>query len=379
MSEEVATRDRKDHAKKEKRHKKKRTSEEDEADDDETLVKKSKSSKRRRLDDDAVEEEENKKEKKEKKKKEKKSGRKSVSFTEDTKNEEEDNSSAEDVSAEAVQTTQKTDDEPSPEESPEAKKQRKREIRAQRRQSQSPAQSDGQKATPAASYDSDDKSALSYLSQYHTDRSAWKFQKNRESQLLKKALSLDDVPAEYNQALFAYLKGLKSEGARQRLRKNAQDTIKLDEGEAVNAEEGEEAADGDDKEENKKDTAVPPPLPELSKEAYDEAIHRFKGNLNAGVKDFDDGISFQDADAEIQRRFEKRRRAELVLWTVRGKISKPSTLTSTSAAEIETTKDDKVATADKGNKNKKAPSRKKRKNRTMVVEISSSSESSDSE
>lgn len=387
MSEEIAIRDRKDtHAKKEKRDKKKRTSEEEDG-DDETLVKKSKSSKRRRLDDDAEEEpKEHKKEKKEKKKKEKKeSHRKSVTFTEDTKNEEEDSSSAEDISAEPAQTAEKQKDEPLPEEeSSEARKKRKREKRAQRHQNQTGDGGDGQKAPPTVPYDSDDKSVLSYLSQYHTDRSAWKFQKNRESQLLKKALSLEDVPAEYNKALFAYLRGLKSEGARQRLRKNAQDAIKLDEGDAAaNAEEGEEATTTtpNDNDEDKKDSALPPPLPESSKEAYDDAIDRFKGNLNAGVKDFDDGVSFQDADADIQQRFEKRRRAELVLWTVRGKISKPSTTTSTStsAPEIETTKDDKVAAVDKGNKNKKAPSRKKRKNRTMVVEISSSSESSDSE
>ncbi|CRG85952.1 hypothetical protein PISL3812_02955 [Talaromyces islandicus] len=381
MSEEVAIRDRKDrHAKKEKRHKKKRTSEEEEEVEDETtLVKKSKSSKRRRLDN--GDEHEDKKEKKEKQKKDKKeSRRKSVSFTEDTKNEEDDNSSTtvEDAPTEkTAQPTQPQTEEPE-EESPEARKQRKREKRAQRRQTQTQNPSN-ETTAPATTYNSDDKSVLSYLSQYHTDRSAWKFQKNRESQLLKKALSVDDVPAEYNQALFAYLKGLKSEGARQRLRKNAQDAIKLDEGDAANA-EGEEApntaADGDESN-NKSDSAAAPPLPESSKQAYDDALHRFKGNLNAGVKDFDDGVLFQDADAEIQRRFEKRRRAELVLWTVRGKISKPST--STPALDAEMVKDDTVTTADKGNKPKKAPSRKKRKNRTMVVEISSSSESSDSE
>ncbi|OKL60398.1 hypothetical protein UA08_04034 [Talaromyces atroroseus] len=275
------------------------------------------------------------------------------------------------------------------------RKKRKQEKRAKREQrhKSDPSTSTSSTSTSTSKPATDTSSGnliLAYLSQYHNDRTAWKFQKIRETQLLKNVFSLEQVPAEYNLALLAYLKGLKSEGARTRLRKAAQEVIKVDEG--VSPKENNNTEERKGEAEDDATRVSVGPVPESWKERYGDAVHRFKGNLNAGVKDLDEGVSLAASDeddgraedvANIFTRFENRKRAEMVLWTVSGKISK-STHTSSSTSkpdtetEVDTSTTTTPASSSKNNK-QKAPARKKRKNRTMIVEISSSSESSDSD
>lgn len=280
-----------------------------------------------------------------------------------------------------------------------SKEQRKREKRAKReqRRKSSSISSDTNKVdkkTPDSG-STTDHSVIAYLSQYHHDRASWKFQKIREAQLLKNVFSIEQVPPQYNPALLAYLKGLKSEGARTRLRKGAQDVIKTDERMTTATSETQES--GNDATTTTTDEASSiaklPVLPESWREEYGNAVYRFKGNLNAGVKDLNEGVTLaapaedgKDKDEMLTNtltRLEIRKRAEMVLWTVSGKIGKNLSSTKKSdrtetETEVETPESESLVSNTKEDK-KKAPARKKRKNRTMIVDISSSSESSDSD
>ncbi|GAM39304.1 hypothetical protein TCE0_034f10746 [Talaromyces pinophilus] len=271
------------------------------------------------------------------------------------------------------------------EKSRERRKKEKREKRKQRRKDseKSTSTTEGEKPTT----ESADKSIIAYLSQYYHDRTSWKFQKIREAQLLKHVFSLEHVPSEYNPALLAYLKGLKSEGARTRLRKSAQDVIKFDEKHTTAS-----SADQSTATEETSGIAKLPALPESWKEEYGNAVWHFKGNLNAGIKDLNEGVTLTapkgddnengEIDPNVLTRLEHRKRAEMVLWTVSGKIGKYSSTTSKQEksvdAEVESEPMETTSVTKKETK-PKAPARKKRKNRTMIVEISSSSESSDSD
>lgn len=273
------------------------------------------------------------------------------------------------------------------EKSLERRKKEKREKREQRRKDseKSTSTTEGDKPTT----ESADKSIIAYLSQYYHDRASWKFQKIREAQLLKHVFSLEHVPSEYNPALLAYLKGLKSEGARTRLRKSAQDVIKFDEKHTTASSADQSTATT----EETSGIAKLPVLPESWREEYGNAVWRFKGNLNGGIKDLNEGVSLTapaedddnedgEIDPNVLTRLEHRKRAEMVLWTVSGKIGKYSSATSKQdkSIEAETEAEPTETTSVIMKETKpKAPARKKRKNRTMIVEISSSSESSDSE
>jgi 20S proteasome subunit alpha 1 len=271
------------------------------------------------------------------------------------------------------------------EQSRERRKKEKREKREQRRKGseKNATTPEGDKLTT----ESADKSIIAYLSQYYHDRASWKFQKIREAQLLKHVFSLEHVPSEYNPALLAYLKGLKSEGARTRLRKSAQDVIKFDEKQTSATSATDESATIT---EETKDIAKLPALPESWREEYGNAVYRYKANLNAGIKDLNEGVTLAapdgdndedgEVDANVLTRLEHRKRAEMVLWTVSGKIGKYSSAINKQEkpAETESEPTETAASVTKKEKKQKAPARKKRKNRTMIVEISSS-ESSDSD
>jgi hypothetical protein len=81
---------------------------------------------------------------------------------------------------------------------------------------------------------------LSYLTQYHTDRPHWKFNKAKQNDVVDNALNIFRVPKKYSEALLEYVQGLKGAGVIERLREKCQSTLKeLDE------EEAKEAARGD--------------------------------------------------------------------------------------------------------------------------------------
>ena len=69
--------------------------------------------------------------------------------------------------------------------------------------------------------------ALDYLRQYYYEHDTWKFTKTREIWVLKHALSTEDVPLSYNLPLAQYIYRLKSQGARERLRAEVAEELRL--------------------------------------------------------------------------------------------------------------------------------------------------------
>nr|POE56301.1 uncharacterized protein c7orf50 like [Quercus suber] len=58
---------------------------------------------------------------------------------------------------------------------------------------------------------------VKYLVQFHQDKSAWKFHKKKQNELIKHCFDLDRIPAKHTPALVEYVKGLQSAGVQQRL------------------------------------------------------------------------------------------------------------------------------------------------------------------
>ncbi|GKZ31611.1 hypothetical protein AbraIFM66950_000247 [Aspergillus brasiliensis] len=315
-----------------------------------------KKSKKRRLEDDDDEGKEVKEDDAEKKKKKKKR----VSFSADAKKldgdaedqeEEQEQEQEQDqmkVDADAEGDGDKADDEG------EGKKKKKEKKKKSKKQDGSNDAS-STSTTPRIH----ETPILSYLSLYHKHRSAWKFQKNRETHLFKHVLSLEQVPTLYNAALLAYLQGLKSEGAKLRLRQIAEEVIKAE----IDAEEDQPSAPAET-EESKEGEEANEGSAATDKASYDKAVGVFRTRLAAGQEDIDCQDVTGQLNAETLKKYENRARAELVLFAVNGTLfnyHKPKPV---------------------GQKGKKAaqnqPGKKKKKNRTAIVEISSSSESESS-
>lgn len=66
---------------------------------------------------------------------------------------------------------------------------------------------------------------LEYLQQFHTDKAGWKFNKSKQNDVLKNILNTYRIPSNYNEALVAYIHGLQGQGARNRLRDQAQQLL----------------------------------------------------------------------------------------------------------------------------------------------------------
>ncbi|KKZ62560.1 hypothetical protein EMCG_02966 [[Emmonsia] crescens] len=258
--------------------------------------------------------------------------RKSVSFAADTKSED----GNEDAELE-FEYQDEDDHEPSPAAARKAEKKKlKREQRA--KDHPSPNSSSMSDATPT-------DPVLQYLTLYHKYRAQWKFQKNRETHLLKHALSVDRIPSTYNASLAAYLAGIKGEGAKKRVAEVAVEAIKADDADV----DSEKNSDSDASE----------------KDRYRNAIASFRKLLPGQGADPDSwegdmvGDEATDLNADWLKKLEKRRRAELVLHFVGGSV--PTAGAAESQAQP------------------KPVVNKKKKNRTAVVEDTSSSGSSESD
>jgi hypothetical protein len=181
--------------------------------------------------------------------------------------------------------------------------------------------------------------ALEYLSQYHTARSTWKFNKNREIWILKHALSEADIPKSYDVALARYVHGLKGAGARDRLKTACVDMLK--------------------KQSSKEDTSNQ--LNDGHEGLQDGRFQaRFENELQDGAKaDQDNG--------EFQTWIQHQPRSKLLLWSLGHDGSLPT------EAKANTT------TAQTNGIDSSKLRQKKKKNRTAVVEYESSSSSSSSE
>ncbi|PGH04061.1 hypothetical protein GX51_03731 [Blastomyces parvus] len=260
--------------------------------------------------------------------------RKSVSFAEDTKSEDGDA----DVELHLEQEDE-DDHEPSLAAASKAERKKlKRERRAKTRPT--PASSTISPTTPT-------DPVLQYLTLYHKSRAQWKFQKNRETHLLKHALSVDRIPSTYNASLAAYLAGIKGEGAKKRVAEVAVEAIKADDA-AVDSEK--DVDGGDASQQDVYRNSISSFRKMLAEQGADP--HSWEGDMV--------GDEATDLNADWVKRLEKRRRAELVRHFVGGSI--PT-----------------IAAAEFQQQQKPAVSKKKKKNRTVVVEDTSSSGSSSSE
>lgn len=67
---------------------------------------------------------------------------------------------------------------------------------------------------------------VEYLNQFYNDKDHWKFNKSKQTDLLKNIWNTYRVPSEYDDALVAYIQGLQGEAARQRLRSEATGRVK---------------------------------------------------------------------------------------------------------------------------------------------------------
>jgi hypothetical protein len=67
---------------------------------------------------------------------------------------------------------------------------------------------------------------VDFLHQFHHDRPNWKFNKSKENHLLKNVWSMYRVPAQYTEALVAYVAGLQGAGARTRLVEGADEVLR---------------------------------------------------------------------------------------------------------------------------------------------------------
>ncbi|KAL1957954.1 hypothetical protein VTO42DRAFT_5346 [Malbranchea cinnamomea] len=180
---------------------------------------------------------------------------------------------------------------------------------------------------------------LSYISVFYNSRSQWKFQKNRETALLRNVFSIDKIPSTYNPALSAYLEGLRGEGARKRVTEAAEQALEAEKAEL-------EKIDGQDPERKK----------------YDEKVSAFEKRLtiNGGKLEEQDMNITSDLDPSWSRRLEKRIRAELVYFLMCGRVPTTNETKNTS----------------------NPPSRgekRKRKSRTIAPEDISSDSESDSD
>ncbi|RJE17683.1 Uncharacterized conserved protein DUF2373 [Aspergillus sclerotialis] len=318
---------------------------------------KEKKGKKRRFDE---EEKEDKGEKDEDKKESapKSKKKKRVSFTADTKvrdGEEEEQDSDQEAGGVSVSSEEKSADKPGiPDQQPTDEDGDDEQSATEVKEKKKKKKEKGKKKDTASTGSSQihETPILSYLSHYYKYRQTWKFQKNRETHLFKHVLSLEQVPSQYNAALLAYLQGLKSEGAKQRLHQTAEEVVKSDIENKAPVENEEGAATTDEKDGDTPNTTD-----------YDKAVDAFRAWLLDPKEDFDYNNVSGQLDDDTRKKLEKRQRAELMIYAVQGKLF---------TAE-------KPKPVEKEVRPKKVPpGKKKRKNRTAIVEISSSGESESS-
>ena len=145
--------------------------------------------------------------------------KKSVTFTNDTKDEDGDTRTTIDFPAGSPGSTPKKQateviDVASPSANSSVKNKVKKKSSAER------------KAARNALKDKSEPS-LEYLSQHRTNRNAWKFNKNRDVWILSNALKTDSIPSSHSLALAGYVRGLpRNAGSRTRLVKECQEALK---------------------------------------------------------------------------------------------------------------------------------------------------------
>lgn len=138
--------------------------------------------------------------------------------------------------------------------------------------------------------------AVTYLQKYHTSRSSWKFNKARQTYILKHLFDITKLPSSLDPALTAYIEGLQGADARARVKKAAEDVRDGDE-------KAKEAVEKEDMED-----------PVRRQEYYDNALKHYKAQLKGKAEEQQDLA--KELDPEWQLKFLKRKRAERILWSM---------------------------------------------------------------
>ncbi|KAI7550541.1 hypothetical protein KC331_g3114 [Hortaea werneckii] len=290
------------------------------------------------------------------------SHRKSVTFTADTKaHDAESNSDEETAEEEPSETPHKA----APEEpvSPENKLSKKEKKRLKQQQKSS-APSEGKTADDRATQVKKPKHQgtaeyVEYILQFYNDKANWKFNKNKQTELLKHLFNPWRIPAQYDDALVAYIEGLQGARAQQRVIEDAEAVLKA----LLEKQESNVNVESMDSRTSRK-------------AAYEAAVKReIEKVKQVGRSEYDEHQLL-----EMKKEVEKAKRADAVLAALLSKeLEQPAVPSAPSAAP---------AAADSltnGNEEEKVASkpdqkRKKRKARTQVSsDESSSSDSSSSE
>jgi hypothetical protein len=140
---------------------------------------------------------------------------------------------------------------------------------------------------------------IHYLEQYHTDRTNWKFNKNRQQELFKNLFDLSRTPAELDPAIIEYIAGLQGQ-ARRRIAEQAEEVLKG----FWDRENADADADADA-------AAMVLDDPADRRHAYYEALHTALARYEAS-----DAGRTQHSDqqlSEILREHQRGRRAEAIL------------------------------------------------------------------
>ncbi|MCJ1273974.1 hypothetical protein MMC21_001767 [Puttea exsequens] len=150
--------------------------------------------------------------------------------------------------------------------------------------------------------------SLTYLTTYHTNPKLWKFSKSHQNYLLKNLFSLANIPPSYEPALLSYLRSLKSNAARSRVRTQATSII----------EDDQKWPNSGPSESEKMDQETQEHCEARRKRDYDDAVARIKAELRAEEEAREEKEwKLFGGKAEWEARFQNRRRAESILWGVR--------------------------------------------------------------
>jgi len=150
--------------------------------------------------------------------------------------------------------------------------------------------------TSSAEHETPTHPAVTYLQQYHTSRPSWKFNKAKQTYILKHLFDIAALPPSLDPALTAYIEGLQGADARTRV-KQAAEHIRDEDAKAKEAVHNEKMEDF-----------------VRRQEYYDGALKAYQAQLKGQIEE--QGDLAKELDPEWQLRFLKRKRAERILWSM---------------------------------------------------------------
>lgn len=174
-------------------------------------------------------------------------------------------------------------------------------TKSKSRKAQSQANGASSKPKERTSRDNDRATPgyVEYLNQYSHDRSAWKFNKSKQTDLLKNIWNIYRIPPGHNEALESYIGGLQGAAARQRLISQGQQVLAELKAEAV------ATLPSDAQQQSDMDSATERRL------AYDQALQRELHRLQrTGQLDGNEALEHEET---ARQRREKDIRAEALL------------------------------------------------------------------